>query len=206
MKRQTTDNWTAVQKAVRYLAMEKGKVVVATCLIGVMVFLWVRLLTRRHTARQVQAALRTQAKLGPANSVGRAKIKFVELPEVKGRNDILTRDFFAPQQLEQVLKGQHKEPSTRVNILATGGKQSRNETILRLVRELKLDATATGKKTLVYVNNKLLPVGGRLQVEDASQVYEFDVVAISENEVVLSCEGLKFELKVVPDADTRVGR
>ncbi len=77
------------------LAAEKKKSVTALCLIGVMVFMWVRVLGKK-TSEDAEGALMTQeVNADSPGSNPELKISFTELPKVKGRNDVLTRDFFA---------------------------------------------------------------------------------------------------------------
>lgn len=75
-------------------ARDKKKMVITVFLIGLMAFMWARLLGK-DTAESVQAVAMPD---NPALKESRPqlKISFIELTEAKGRSDRLSRDFFNP--------------------------------------------------------------------------------------------------------------
>jgi hypothetical protein len=84
------------------LAAEKKKTVIVMCLIAAMVFMWVRVLGRK-VPQSAEAAVVTQ-EMTKSQANSELKIFFVELPKVKGRNDVLTRDFFAVEDWRDFVK------------------------------------------------------------------------------------------------------
>ncbi|MFZ0035613.1 MAG: hypothetical protein WAK60_11585 [Sedimentisphaerales bacterium] len=84
------------------LAAEKKKTVIVACLIAVMVFVWGRVLERK-VPQSTEAAVVTQ-EMTKSQANLELKISFIELPKVKGRNDVLTRDFFAVEDWRDFMK------------------------------------------------------------------------------------------------------
>ena len=76
------------------LAAEKKKTITAICLIAVMAFMWVRVLGGK-TGDEAQAALTNATAANKQSNSEPLKITYIDLPVVKGRNDVLNRDFFA---------------------------------------------------------------------------------------------------------------
>ena len=69
-------------------------------------------------------------------------------------------------------------------------------------KELRLDAILSGKNPQAYVSGMLVSPGGRLAVKHEGEKYEFKVVAINENEVVLECKGVQVKLSMVRPTDS----
>lgn len=203
MKWPAANNPGKANSLVSYFAMQRPKTLVAAGLIGLMVFMWVRVLTKKRAAAQAQAAPTSQAGILNADEwrKNHTKIQFIKLPEVKGRNDVLSRDFFADRRWERFTKdadGKNSNKTEEVNVVAKYGSENgrRKKAVLRLAEELTLDAVVLGRNTEAFIGNTLVSVGDKLQVEDKGELYEFDVVEISENEVVLMCEGVRLEIKM----------
>jgi hypothetical protein len=84
------------------LAAEKKKTVIVMCLIAAMVFVWVKVLERKAPQSAKAAGMTQEMTKSRTNS--ELKISFIELPKVKGRNDVLTRDFFAVDDWRDFMK------------------------------------------------------------------------------------------------------
>jgi len=76
------------------LTADKKKTVVASCLIAVMSIMWVRVLTKQ-APETAEAALVIEQLNAEGTSDQKLNVSFIELPKVAGRNDVVTRDFFA---------------------------------------------------------------------------------------------------------------
>ena len=104
MKQTMKNSGNGVKRLFRQLAVEKKKAIVSFCLIGIMVFMWVRVLG----SKTPETAEATVTNLEAGKSKSELKISFTELPKVKGRNDVLARDFLqqttgkALRELEKV--------------------------------------------------------------------------------------------------------
>jgi len=190
------DNRT--KRLVSQLAAEKKKGIIALCLIGVMVFMWIRVLGRKSPETTKAASIERTATLkGASNS--ESKISFVEFPEVKGRNDVLTRDFFASDNWGAFAgEGGNTKGTERVNVIS----KDRNEEVAkRIADKLKLEAIVLGENPRAFVNDKLLSVGDELLVADGVGSYECEVVGIEEDTVSIKCGGIEFTLELVQEIE-----
>jgi hypothetical protein len=93
MKQNLRNSGNGGNRLFSQLAAEKKKAIIAVCLIAVMVFMCVRVAGRKVPQRAKAAVTAQEVTESQANS--ELKISFIELPKVEGRNDVLTRDFFA---------------------------------------------------------------------------------------------------------------
>jgi len=173
MKEKLRDNDKGINNLVGRLAAEKKKTVFALCLIAIMAFMWIRVLGKKMP-QAAQSAMRCgQVTGGQSNS--ELKISFIELPEVKGRNDVLTRDFFTVSDWEQFIRdggGTSSGDNEEVTVVSKDG----SEEIARRVAE------------------KL-----KLPIRDGSKTYECEVTGIEENMVFIRCGQAEITLKLTSD-------
>jgi hypothetical protein len=177
------------------LAAEKRKTVATGCLVVVMVFLWIRVLTK-NTPEVAEATPATE-QLGIVNPSNPASnMSFVELPKVAGRNDVVTRDFFACDGWRHFTGGRQKFADIEeVNMLSQNGSE---ESIKKVAEKLRLEAIVLSSNPRAFINNKVLSVGDRMLIDDGNEKYECEVVAIEENTVVIKCREAEITLKLVP--------
>lgn len=165
----------------KQLAAEKKKTITASCLIALMVFMWVKVLTK-GTPQSAEAATKSQEiDLDTQKENLELKISFIELPNVKGRNDVLTRDFFVINS------------SDEVNIVS---KDDFKEVVRRVAGKLKLEAIELGENPMAFINDKLLSMGDELLVVDRGNTYECEVIEIVKNTVVVRCGEAQITLKL----------
>jgi hypothetical protein len=191
MKQSVKNNGNGTNRLVSRLAAEKKKTVTALCLIALMVFMWARVIGKKTPA--VAAALGAEDVVSGSNS--ELNISFIELPKVAGRNDVLTRDFFAAGGWKDFIRdGEGSNVAgTEVSVVSKDG----NEEIVRKVAEkLKLEAIGLDGNPQAFINNKLLSVGDKLLVRDGGNTYECEVMAIEENVVLIKCGDAEITLKV----------
>ena len=176
------------------LAAEKKKSVTALCLVAVMAFMWVRVLIRR-TPQAAAAASMTEEMDVEGKSNPELKISFIELPEVAGRNDVITRDFFASDGWQDFVDREVENlvGIEEVNIVSKGGNE---EGIRRVAEQLKLGAIVLSKNPQAFINDKLLSVGDKLPVGEGVDKYECEVVEIKRNTVVVRCREAEITLKL----------
>ena len=192
MKQTIKNSGDAIQRLVRRLAVEKKKTIVSFCLIGIMVFMWVRVL-RSKTPQTAEA---TVTNLETGQSKSELKISFTELPKVKGRNDVLARDFFTTdnwQGFTRVGEGGNLSGIEEVSVVSKDG---REEVIRRVAEKLKLEAIGLGKNPQAFINDKLLSVGDKWLVKDKDDMYECEVVQIGETTVFIRCGEAEITLKL----------
>ena len=174
MKQNVRNDGKGANRLFSRFAAEKKKGIVALCLIALMGFMWVRVLLRK-TPESAEAAVVDQ-DMKQSNS--QLKISFIELPKVAGRNDALTRDFFAADDWQSFMSG------GEVNVVSRDGDE---EIVKRVAEKLKLEAIGLGKNPQAFINDKLLAVGDKLLVAEGADTYECEVVGIEEKTVFIRC-------------------
>ncbi len=183
MKQNVRNDGKGANRVFSRFAAEKKKGIVALCLIALMGFMWVRVLLRK-TPESVEAAVVDQ-DMKQSNS--ELKISFIELPEVVGRNDVLTKDFFAVNDWQSFMSG------GEVNVVSRNGDE---EIVKRVAEKLKLEAIGLGKNPQAFINDKLLAVGDKLLVRDGADTYECEVVGIEEKTVFIRCGEAEITLRL----------
>lgn len=184
MKQNVKNSGNGTNGLVGRFAAEKKKTVTALCLILLMVFMWARVLSRKTP----EAAAAAQRKENVVPDILGAdlglNISFIELPKVAGRNDVITRDFFAVDDWRDFIRDEKGVGIEEVNVVSKDG----NEEVLRRIAEkLKLEAIGLDGNPQAFINGKLLSVGDKLLVRDGGNKYECEVVEITENVVVIKC-------------------
>ncbi|MHC4308716.1 MAG: sortase family protein [Planctomycetota bacterium] len=164
------------------LAAEKKKTVTAACLIALMVFMWVRVLGRKTPVTAAASQRKENVDQDVLGSNMELKISFIELPKIPGRNDVLTRDFFAVDGWRNFIRNE-KNPDNK-EVIVKGGIE---EIVKRAAKLLNLEAIVIGSdgKLQAFINGKLLSVGDKLIVRDGADKYEYEVVGIEENVVFM---------------------
>jgi len=176
------------------LAAQKKKTVLALCLITVMAFMWVRVLTKAKP-KAAQAVLLAGQLDAETQSKPELKISFVELPQVAGRNDVITRDFFASDGWQDFVNSQGRK-SVGVEEVNVVSKDGDKEVFRKVAEKLKLEAIVSSENPLAFINDKVLRVGDKLLVGDGADKYECEVVEIKENTVVMRCSESRIILKL----------
>jgi hypothetical protein len=193
--RQKVTNHSALAKGlIGQLAAEKKKAVTASCLIVLMAFMWVRVLTKKAPEASEAAQITDQLNFEDTTNQ-ELNVSFIDLPRVAGRNDVITRDFFASDGWRHFGSGKERNLAVieEVNVVSGNG----NEEVIRKVAEkLKLEAIVVlGRNPRAYVNNKVVSVGDKVLIRDGIDKYECEVIEIEENKVVIKCREAKVTLK-----------
>lgn len=176
-------------------AAQKKKTIIALCLIGLMAFMWVRVLGKK-TQQSAEAAMIAQQAGLEAQSNPQLKISFIDLPKVTGRNDVLTRNFFDAKDWRSFLaekEGENLTVGQEGNIVSGDDSEG---IVRRIAQQLKLRAIGFGKNPQAFINNKLLGVGDKLFVTVGVNSYECQIVAIEENMVLVGFGQAKIKLKL----------
>ena len=176
------------------LAVQKKKTVLALCLITLMAFMWIRVLTRKAPQAAKAGLLAGQMDV-ETQSEPELKISFVELPQAAGRNDVITRDFFASGGWQDFVDSQGRK-STGVEEVDIISKEGDQEVIRRVAEKLNLEAIVLSENPQAFINDKLLSVGDKLLIGDGVDKYECEVVEIKENTVVMRCRESRITLKL----------
>ena len=189
MKQNLKNNGNGANRLFSQLAAEKKKTICALCLIAVMVLMWARLLGKKKL-EGAEAAVMSQGVNFKGESNSELKISFIELPKVKGRNDVLTRDFFASGSWQDFTEEGTKE----VNVVSRDGSE---EVVRRVAEKLKLEAIWSGENPQAFINDKLLTVGDKMIVDDGISKYECEVTGIEKNKVLMRCGEAEITLKLM---------
>ena len=176
------------------LAVQRKKTVLALCLITLMAFMWVRVLTSSKP-QAAEAELMAKQMNAETQSESELKLSFIQLPQVAGRNDVITRDFFASDGWDDFVDGQGRE-SVGVEEVDIISKNGNKEVIRKVAEKLRLEAIVSSENPLAFINDNVLRVGDKLLVGDGIDRYECEVVEIKENTVVMRCREARITLKL----------
>lgn len=193
MGQKREDNDSGAKMLFGRLASEKKKSVVALCLIAVMAVMWVKVLTK-ESPQSAEAGLTAEQTDMEGQSNTKLKMTFVELPEVPGRNDIISRDIFDSVgwwDFKTDKTGNNTVGIEGVNVVLTDVSEE------VVAQQLKLQAIVLGETPWVFINDTLLSMGGRLTVNDGIESYECEVVEIEKDSVLIRCREAEITLKLV---------
>ncbi len=193
MRKNSRNRNRGTSSIVGHLAAEKKKAVMALCLIMLMAFMWIKVIT----GKSASTANAEPIKNRPENSnptYTQEKVTYINLPDVEGRNDVITRDFFASNGWKSFADSDKNVVVTReVNVVPGDG----TEMLIRKIADnLKLEAFVMGDNPRAYINDKILSVGDTLLVSDGNDKYECEVIMIENNSVVMRCGKAEVTLKL----------
>lgn len=177
------------------LAAEKKKVVMAICLLTLMIFMWVRVFNDKGPQTADASAGLDEVNTAGANQ--KSKICFVELPNIMGRNDVLSRDFFTVRDWDEFVAGANGRNMVGIKEINLGLEYDGEEDVKRAAEKLRLEAIGFGRNPQAFINDKLLVVGDVLIVKDGVDTYEFKITEIEENKVFVRCGEAEITLKLV---------
>jgi len=183
-------------RLVSRLAAEKKKTVTAVCLIALMIFMWARVLGKKSPETADASQRQENVNQDGSGAKVELKVSFMDLPKIPGRNDVLTRDFFAANGWRNFNKGEENHGNKEVNVYSKDGNE---EVVRRVAKLLNLEAIVIGSdgNPQAFINGKLLSVGDKFLVKDGGNKYECEVVGIEENVVVIKCLEAEIKLKVM---------
>ncbi|MBN2590245.1 MAG: hypothetical protein JXA96_10320 [Sedimentisphaerales bacterium] len=175
------------------LATEKKKTVLAVCLVVLMVFMWIKVLSGKKP-ESANAGISSGQMEKKVHLDSEASISYVDLPEIEGRNDTIKRDIFASNGWNAFANKNEGVVVTReVNVVPGDVTES---VIRKIAENLKLEAFIMGNNPRAYINDKILSVGDSLPVTDGTNKYECEVVLIENNSVVMRCGKAEVILKL----------
>ena len=172
------------------------KTAVACALVSIMLFMWVRVLIGHRPAATEAAPPSRPAETLPRT--GPVKVTLVELPKTPGWHDTIARDFFAAPDgsfARRNAAGRNTDTEKEVPAASSNNVQ---EVIQRVARTLKLDAVFLRENPQAFLNGDLLRVGDKLTVKDGTASYEFEVLQIYMDSVLVACDGVQLTLKLAP--------
>ena len=169
------------------------KTMMACALVSIMLFMWVRVLIRRPAAAEAAPPPQPAATLA---RTGLPKVTLVELPKSPGRHDSIARDFFVALDESYARRGTAGRNTGTEKEVPVVSSTNAQEVIQRIARTLKLDAVFLRENPQAFLNDQLLSVGGKLTVKDGTASYEFEVLKIYMDSVLVGCNGIQLTLKL----------
>ncbi|HLB73171.1 MAG TPA: hypothetical protein VJJ98_04055 [Sedimentisphaerales bacterium] len=200
MKEQTKNNKNGINGILGQLAAERKKVGIALCLIAVMGVMWVRVLTRQGP-QSVQAAAMIEQTDVDEQVREAMKITYVDPPIVPGRDDVISRDFFASVNWEDFKPDGQEYYTVDIEDVNVAPVDDSKEAEAVVRRCLKLEAIGMGRNPQAFINDRLVSVGEKLAVTDGAKMYECEVVEIRESSVLIRCRDAEIVLKLVETAE-----
>ena len=198
MRQNMHDDNRGVNKLLGQLAGEKKKAGIALCLIAVMAVMWIKVLSKKEP-QGAKAAPATQQTDLERRIDEVVNISYVDLPAVPGRNDLISRDFFASagwQGFKTDEEGNNTGGVEDPNVsLGDGSEQI--VLVQRVTALLKLQAIEVSDNRQAYINGKLMSTGEVLVVTDGMEMYECEVVEIRRDSVTVRCREAEIVLKLV---------
>ena len=197
MRQRVTNHGRLAKGLFRPLAAEKKKTVAALCLIVVMAIMWIRVLSN-NGPETAEAVLTAEQLNVEDTSAQKLNVAFVKLPQVAGRNDVITRDFFASNDWRH-FKGDKKHNLAVIEEVNVVSKNGNEEVIRKVAEKLKLEAIVVlSDKPRAFINNMVISVGDKVLIRDGTDTYECEVIEIEEKEniVVIKCREAEVTLKL----------
>ncbi len=181
-----------------HLMIDRKKMAVAFGLVAILAIMWGRVLLGRKPAAAMARETVTRASVRPEPP---RQVRFVELPKVPGRNDTIERDFFAVQDRACFRpKGSARNPSAdpEVHVVSPDHAQ---EVIRRIAQRLKVEAVLWSENPQAFINDQLRRVGEKITLKEGTGSFEFEVLRIYEDSVLVGCNGTRLTLKLAQDLD-----
>lgn len=178
------------------VAAEKKKAGIALCLIAIMTVMWVKVLTKKGPESSQASSVIQVADVD--NYLDDAiNITYVDLPQVPGRDDLISRDFFASEGWRNFGLGYQEGDIVDVKDVSEEKTDDTKEVAAIVMQHVKLEVIIMGERPQAFINNKLMSVGKKLIVTDGSEMYECEVIEIRENSVLIRCKDAEIVLKLV---------
>jgi hypothetical protein len=166
-----------------------------------MAFMWVRVLSRNspENARATPGQGKSDVDILETNK--ELEISFIQLPKVEGRNDVLTRDFFAAGSWKNFFRNKDGKNFADIKEVSVISKDGNEEVIRRIADKLRLEAISLDENPQVFINGKVRSVGDKLLIRDGVDVYECEVAGIEENVVLIKYGQDRITLKLARIVD-----
>lgn len=183
------------------MSISQGKIILAVVLIGVMVFLWIRVFLRQGKPAPVSAKPTTSKASQPAaasKSMPAVRLTYIPLTVVPGRQDRLARDLFTVPD-SAVFPWQQKSVSaTEQTSIVTPIEDPWDKQIRPAIERIVVDAIGTDPRgtAQVFIQDRFLLVGDVLPLKQGQKQYELKVKEIHSNSVVLEWRDHSVTLKM----------
>jgi hypothetical protein len=167
----------------RVWAAEKKKLITAACLVLLMIFMWMRILTGSGP-EETEASIENTPKSDEKSDI---KIEFLELPEIVGRNDSIVWNCFNLKESSLANQSIRKKEDRQIND---------NGNLEKLKNKLVLEAIEHGDTRMAFLNDTFCCEGDILKVKLDGQIYKLEVIKIDSEKVVLGYSGNEFVIRL----------
>jgi hypothetical protein len=172
----------------------RKKAGLAVGLVVVMGIMWVRVLIGHKP--QAAAASETPVPSKPvAAGKASAKVEYLSLPVVAGRNDTIERDFFAGRDWSGYPKNAGSAASTDPEVVRPNADRT-NENVGKVAKKLNLQAVLPTGSPQAFIDDQLVRVGDIIPLQDGTDLYLFEVKQIEGDSVLVECGGKSVTLKM----------
>ena len=167
------------------------KTAVASGLIAIMLLMWVRVFIGHRPAAAAAApppSTETLPRQAPA------QVKLIELPKLPGRHDSLERDFFTISERSSFRRNAAGRQAGTEKEVPVVSLDDPHEVAQRIAKMLKLKAVSWSESPRALINDQLLRVGSRLTVKDGTETWEFEVLQIYVDSVLVGGKDIQLTL------------
>ncbi len=171
------------------------KTVMACVLVLIMLFMWVRVFLGHRPQAAAAAPQSSQTEAGVRRPP--APVPRLELPRIPGRHDALPRDFFTMEDPASFGRNPARRGTGTDTEVPVASTQTVEEVIQRVARTMKLEAVSWSECPRIFINDQLLGVGDRFLVKGGTQSYEFEVLQIYVDSVLVRCNGVQMTLQLL---------
>ncbi len=200
MKRNLVNATAGINRLYGQVTADKKKAVLALSLIIVMLVMWFKVFSGKKP-NAAEAKSKTKQDTSKDQSGPKVKISFIELPKVPGRNDVIKNDFFTLYSWQSFIKSEEGKNLNSIQEVGVFTKNGNKEVITRVAQNLKLEAIFLADNPQAFINDKLLSLSDKLLIRNAGGTYEFEVIGIYEDFVLLRCGKAQITLKLVQAID-----
>lgn len=165
------------------------KTVVAFALIAIMVFMWGKMIFKKGP-ETAEATNTFSQQIAPMAEVP-IKISYVTLPHEEGRHDFISRDIFNANDFRNFRSSANLNDASQFDVVLNSGQSKDQKAIIKVARQLELEAIMMGDTPQAFINDKLYSVGETVKVSAVKTIYEFEVTEIKANEVFFVYVNLK---------------
>lgn len=173
----------------------RRKLMVAVVLFLVMAGLWTKVFMEKGKPKTASASVDMSQLNTVVVEPAELKVVYTELPVVSQRHNVLGSDFFSVDNLSKFKKLNDSSEAGEADLTEVRDGQG-SEGLEAAAKEMELLAIVNDRKPQVFIEDKLLEEGQSFKFESYGKIYEFKVLSIMENGVVLECNGITITKKI----------
>jgi hypothetical protein len=172
-------------------AVHRKKLIVAIVLFSIMAVLWVRVFVGKSKPAAVSAA--PAIDKNKVLAVQNEGVEYIQLPHIPERHDVIANDVFSAKNFSQFKKQDQYVTSTKQ--LDTRDATGESPAV-SAAEALRLVAIVNDKTPQAFIENRLFEKGDSFRFMFNGQIYQFKILNILEDKVVLDCNGIIITKKI----------